>query len=72
MYNIYLLLLVGGERNEVKYKLHDCSRCGKMEEVVKSFKRCIKCRGKPNPKYYCTKECQGNKYVLYIILLMCV
>lgn len=40
-------------------KLHICATCQKKEETVKTFKRCQRCKGKPNPRYYCNKECQA-------------
>ena len=41
-------------------QLHMCYCCKKKEELAKTFKRCIKCRGKHNPHYYCSRECQGE------------
>lgn len=41
-----------------KRKLHTCASCSVEEHEAKTFKRCQRCRGKMNPKYYCSRECQ--------------
>lgn len=53
-------LLLGGDTK--RKALHVCYHCQKKEELAKSFKRCVKCRGKPNPHYYCSRSCQGIAY----------
>ncbi|XP_011406684.1 PREDICTED: uncharacterized protein LOC100634258 [Amphimedon queenslandica] len=51
----------GADTNKRK-ALHVCYHCQKKEELAKTFKRCVKCRGKPNPHYYCSRSCQVNDW----------
>jgi hypothetical protein len=43
-------------------QLHVCACCEAAETVAKSFKRCQKCKGLPNPKYYCSRDCQAKHW----------
>ena len=53
-----VVLSLGGDTK--RKALHVCYHCQKKEELAKTFKRCVKCRGKPNPHYYCSRSCQGK------------
>ncbi|CAI8017390.1 POC1 centriolar protein homolog A [Geodia barretti] len=53
---------VVGEKEGRRKKLHTCACCGEGETSAKTFKRCQKCRGLPNPNYYCSKECQAKHW----------
>ncbi|XP_071033996.1 uncharacterized protein [Parasteatoda tepidariorum] len=46
--------------SERKSKLKICAYCSKQEVVVKSFKRCSRCKAEnfPDQYFYCSRECQ--------------